>query len=43
MNEPIVEQCKKWRGTGQVGKRREPCPHCKGTGKFTRPAKSDEK
>lgn len=42
MTEPIIEQCKKCKGTGKVGKRREPCPYCKGTGKFTRQAPADD-
>lgn len=38
----ITENCKKCKGTCVVGKRREPCPHCKGSGKHQRPAKPGE-
>lgn len=38
----IVETCKKCDGTKVVGKRREQCPRCKGSGKFERLARPGE-
>lgn len=33
-----AETCRKCKGTGTVGKAKDPCPKCKGTGQFIKDA-----
>lgn len=40
--EQVTETCRKCRGTGTVGKTKDPCPKCRGTGQFVKDAPAQE-